>query len=360
MPEATSRPRAEAKLTQGDPFFVRGKDSYRKCLELINLQRGRPCIVVTSDDRCIGVVSEGDIRRSLLQGETLDSPVSGLLKGFVSADSSTSAEKAARMMIEKSLELLPILSPDGFVNGVWVWESRVTPTIPVLILAGGKGSRLHPLTLTKPKPLIEVAGATLLDRAIENCLAHGFRKFFLSVNYLKEQVIGHLNERDKSLSIEFVEEETPLGTAGPVGLLPRSDRESVLVVNADVIHNVDLWRLAKQHEDNDEDLTVAVRLHQTTIPFGVVDVKGTEIVSVTEKPTISFPVNTGIYVLGPRVRQLVKRGKPLDMPDLIELAINKGLRVGAFLTEDYWLDVGTPENLARAEDEAGVWRGEQG
>ena len=347
-----------ARLIEGNSFFIRKEQSFRECLEVINRQSGRPCIVADTGEKCEGVVSEGDIRRALINGESLESPVSSLLKQFIFVDSSVTADAAAGLMSSQSLEILPVLSSCGIVEGAWIWDSRPELSIPVLILAGGKGARLHPLTLTKPKPLIEVAGATLLDRAIERCLKHGFRKYFLSVNYLKDQVIEHLRESKSNVSVEFVVEDTPLGTAGPVGLLPRSENENLLVVNADVIHNVDLWRLAEQHRGNEDDLTVAVRLHQTTIPFGVVDIQGAQIVSVTEKPTISFPVNTGIYMLGPRVRDLVKPGEPLDMPDLIELAIAQGFRVGAFLTDDYWLDVGTPESLARAENEADVWRRE--
>lgn len=360
MAYSIPRPQTEATPTESDSFIVRKEDTYRTCLEVINSRRGLPCIVVADNMKCIGVVSEGDIRRSLIQGATLDSPVEGLLKEFVSVDSSATANEAAKIMSRKSLELLPIITPEGTVGAVWVWDTRAHFSVPVLILAGGKGTRLYPLTLTKPKPLIEVAGATLLDHAIENCRNHGFHEFYLSVNYLKDQVIGHLREKNESFSVEFIEEKIPLGTAGPVGLLPRSKEESLLVVNADVIHSVDLWRLVNQHQENAEDLTVAVRLHQTSIPFGVVDIKDGRIVSVTEKPTVSFPVNAGIYVLGPRTRELVQPGEALDMPDLIELAINRGFRVGAFVTEDYWLDVGTPESLAQAKDEKDSWRGGKG
>ena len=353
MVEMSSIFAREAQFMRKDPFAVEESDTLRHCLENIEKANGRAVLVSGGDRICSGVIAEGDIRRALIRGIGLDEPVHGLLKNFFSVDSSTNADQAAHMLSEKDIDVLPVISAGGALEGIWTIGPQPTTELPVFVLAGGKGTRLRPLTLKKPKPLIEVGGETLLDRTIRRCVSHGFRNFYISVNYLKEQVIDHLNSSSFEFSFSVVEEESPLGTAGPLALLPKSEKRNILVVNADVIHEVNLRDLVKQHDQDNGDITVAIRLHELTVPFGVVNVLDSRVVSVDEKPTFSFPVSTGIYVLSHRARQLVTPGQPLDMPELIRLAIDRGLRVGAFATEDYWLDVGTPETLAIAEKDLG-------
>jgi dTDP-glucose pyrophosphorylase len=340
-------------------FCVESTAPVRQALEKINSQSGRPCLIVDDAGRCLGIVTDGDIRRFLLDGKSLDESLTSLATDFYWIDEDASAEDAEKRLRSDRIQHLPVLDSRKRVVGIWVEQSQNEPREnvgPVLILAGGKGARLHPLTLSRPKPLIKVGDITLLDRALEKCVSDGFRTFYLSVNYLKDQVIDHLGELDSSThSITFVEEDSPLGTAGPVGLLPPESHGDLLVVNADVIHNVDLGKMMEAHQESGAAMTVAVRLHQTTIPFGVVEVEGTQIVRVTEKPTLNFPVNAGMYVLSQTVRDMVPPGVALDMPDLIEMAIAEGLTVSSFLAHEYWLDVGTHESLALAESEIDQW-----
>ena len=340
-------------------FCIDSRSSVRHALEKINNQSGQPCLILGGDGRCLGIVTDGDIRRFLLDGKSLEDSVTLLSSGFHSTGEGTSADEAERLLRMHKIQHLPVLDGDDRLVGIWVEqrENKFTKHgIPVLILAGGKGARLHPLTLSRPKPLIKVGEITLLDRALEKCVADGFSDFYMSVNYLKDQVIGHLGESHfSSESITFVEEEVPLGTAGPVGLLPPDSYGDLLVVNADVIHNVDLGKMVEAHQESGAGMTVALRLHQTTIPFGVVEVEDNRIVRVTEKPTLNFPVNAGMYVLSQQVRDMVPAGIPLDMPDLMEMAISEGLLVSSFLAHEYWLDVGTHESLAIAESEIDKW-----
>lgn len=340
-------------------FCIDSSATVRHALEKINNQSGQPCLILASDGRCMGIVTDGDIRRFLLNGKSLEDCVALLSSDFFSTGDEASADDVERLLRMHKIQHLPVLDDDDRLVGIWVEKADNNFTkhgVPVLILAGGKGARLHPLTLSQPKPLIKVGEITLLDRALEKCVADGFSDFYLSVNYLKDQVIGHLRESQfSSQSITFVEEDIPLGTAGPVGLLPPESKGDLLVVNADVIHNVDLGKMVEAHQESGAVMTVAVRLHQTTIPFGVVEVEDSRIVRVTEKPTFNFPVNAGMYVLSQQVREMVPPGIPLDMPDLIEMAIGEGLRVTSFLAHEYWLDVGTHESLAIAESEIDKW-----
>lgn len=350
---------SEPKKLDHTAFCIDSRSSVRHALEKINNQSGQPGLILADDGGCMGIVTDGDIRRFLLDGRSLEDSIALLSSDFHSTGEGTSADEAERLLRMHKIQHLPVLDGDDRLVGIWVEqrENKFTKhEIPVLILAGGKGARLHPLTISRPKPLIKVGEITLLDRALEKCVADGFSNFYMSVNYLKDQVIGHLGESHfSSKPITFVEEEVPLGTAGPVGLLPPGSYGDLLVVNADVIHNVDLGKMVEAHQESGAGMTVALRLHQTTIPFGVAEVEDNRIVRVTEKPTLNFPVNAGMYVLSQQVRDMVPAGIPLDMPDLMELAISEGLLVSSFLAHEYWLDVGTHESLAKAESEIDKW-----
>ena len=331
----------------------------KEAIELIEKNSGTPCVVVDSFDTCKGVITDGDIRRSLLRGATLESSLAELVKPYAFVEANANASEVAELAKKHDSAFVPCLTAEGKLEAVWVAHAETSSElsgIPVLILAGGRGSRLMPLTSTVPKPLVKVGNTTLLDWSIDKCIDNGFTHFYLSVNYLKEQVISHLETRQgDDFSVHYVEETEPLGTAGPIGLLPENSKGNLLVVNADVLHNVDLANMMVDHINAKRDLTVGLRLHQTTIPFGVVELDGDNIVDVVEKPTLSFPVNAGIYALSQRARDKVSAGDSLDMPDLIKECISAGMNVGSFLAHEFWLDVGTHENLSLAETEIGRW-----
>lgn len=347
------------RLVGFSDFAISVSQSIREAVELIEKNAGMPCVVLDRANLCRGVVTDGDIRRSLLRGSQLDNSVASLVKPFLSVGPGANIGEVSQLAARHDSIFVPSLSADGTLEGVWIASSKpssVISDIPVLVLAGGKGSRLMPLTSTIPKPLVKVGKTTLLDSAIDRCLANGFTNFYVSVNYLKEQVISHIETRQSDdFSVHFVEESEPLGTAGPIGLLPGNSQGNLLVVNADVLHNVDLGKMVDDHLNAKRDLTVGLRLHQTTIPFGVAEIDGEHIVDVVEKPTLSFPVNAGIYVMSQSARNKVSAGLPLDMPDLIKECISDGMNVGPFLAHEFWLDVGTHENLSLAESEIVQW-----
>lgn len=233
------------------PFTVSRRANVKQVLVKINENRGCPCIITDESNRCFGIVSDGDIRRFLLAGNNLDEPVTCLEDPFHSVPPSTTAEGARVELLSTGIRFLPIIAKGGEIVGVWNTvedRARVLFSQPVLVLAGGKGTRLKPLTLTTPKPLIKVGNRTLLDRTIDKFASDGFRNIFLSVNYLREKVIDHLEESGlASALITVIEEDQPLGTAGPVALLPTTAEGDLLVVNADVIHGVDLAKMMATH-----------------------------------------------------------------------------------------------------------------
>lgn len=333
-------------------FSIPSGSSLRDALGKIQELNGRACLVVTEQGKTEGVVSDGDIRRHLLKGGSLDSSVSGILKPFQWAVPEEGPRAIVRRMVEQKLEIMPIIDRNGLTSGVWLFENRseVPHDTPALILAGGLGKRLLPITRKKPKPLVHIGGISLLERSIRTCMSFGFRRFYVSVNYLKDQVIQHLAEiTPEDIEVIVLDEEEPLGTAGPIGKLPGDFGDEILLVNADVIHSVDLAGLMAHHRREKASISVVVRNHEQQIPFGVVDLDGTDIVDIAEKPAISVPVSTGIYMLSRSATSRVSLDRPLDMPDLIQLVIIQKERVSAFFSDGYWIDVGTPESLALAD-----------
>lgn len=329
-------------------------------LGCIDNNAGRPCVVVDSRNVCLSVVTQGDARRMLLSGASLLDSISSFSRpfAFVSPDDDQNAVRSEFNRL--GIDFLPVVRDSGEILGIWSDENQIG-NLPVslraIILAGGLGERLQPITYDIPKPLIKVGGVSLLDRNIAHCLDHGFREIFISVGYLKDKVEAAVAlSFGKGQNIRFVEETNQLGTAGPLSLLPR-DPADVLVLNSDLLHGVNLRDLYQTHKRSSADLTVVVRFHDTIIPFGVLNLDGSRVLGVSEKPHVKSLVSAGIYMVGPKVRELVEPNKKLDMPQLIEIAIEEGLNVEAFMAHEYWLDVGTHETLAIAEsqfaDEAG-------
>jgi NDP-sugar pyrophosphorylase family protein len=216
-------------------------------------------------------------------------------------------------------------------------------------MAGGQGKRLMPLTESRPKPMVDIGGKPLLEIILERCIAAGFRDFYISVNYLKHHIIDHFEDGSKwNVSIRYLEELEPLGTAGPLRLLPERPDVAVLVMNGDVLSSLDLAGLLRFHGDNEASATMCVRTHETQIPFGVVRSQGIHLESFDEKPVLTHFVNAGIYVIAPEILDLIPEGRRYDMPDLLVGAQNVNLPVAVFPIHEYWIDVGNHRALAQA------------
>jgi len=235
---------------------------------------------------------------------------------------------------------------------LWVVDSVVTDTKkmpPALLMAGGKGVRLRPLTYQTPKPLIEVAGTPVLHRVLNSLYKNGFEHVFLSVNYLAEKIEASIGDGSEfGLTVQYVREQEAMGTAGSISLVPDVQQfEDLLIMNADLIVDMDFHYFIKDHRESDNDLTVAVHEHVTQIPFGVVRMKDGLLTAVQEKPIYNDLVSAGIYCVSNRVTSQIANS-PLDMPELINSSISRGQKVGAFSTHRSWIDIGNREDLSRA------------
>jgi NDP-sugar pyrophosphorylase family protein len=218
-------------------------------------------------------------------------------------------------------------------------------------MAGGEGKRMHTLTKNCPKPMLKVGGKPMLEIILEQCVDSGFRKFFISVYHLKEQIMKYFGNGERwGVEIHYLNEEKPLGTAGSLGLLPEPE-QPILVMNGDVLSRVDYAKLIQFHEENSSSATICLREHQTEIPFGVVKVRGGSIESLEEKPLLTHNINAGIYVLNPELISLLNPDQVCDMPELIELGLERKLHMNAFPLHEYWADVGKPSKYEQVNIE---------
>lgn len=331
-------------------FTLPESASIRQVLEKINLNSGLPVLLVSDRKLVSGVVTDGDVRRRLLAGANLDDSIGPSETSFVSVGSEQTVQEAESLFLSRRLDILPIVSGIGELVGAWVPSYPTGPIreLTALVMAGGRGRRMRPLTDTLPKPLIRVNNKALIDYALEACIRHGVKKAFVSLNYLKEMIAEYLATRKYGLEIELVNEEIELGTAGPVSLLPRIEND-LLLVNADVIHDVDIGAMHRFHIKSGADLTVATKFYETQVPFGVLDLKERKILGVDEKPTVTMPISGGIYILSEKARRIVPKQSFFDMPDLINEVAIRGLEAVAFFAHELLLDVGTPQSLRVAE-----------
>jgi len=310
------------------------------------------CLVL-DNQKVVGCITDGDIRRGLLNRCHMDSPVTDFMnKDFLYLTEDDSWDSALRLMKRHLIHHIPVLTNDKELVRIFLFDALLTENVmpnSVVIMAGGEGKRLRPLTDNCPKPMLMVDGKPILERIVEKCISFGFRNFFFSVNYLKEQINEYFQDGAAwGVKIDYLEESEPLGTAGPLSLMPRAVDGPLLVLNGDLLTSVDLIKLINLHKQQSSLFTIATRQFSTNIPFGVVNTSGFEVLGIEEKPEIKHNVNAGIYVIDTDVLEFVPKNKFFDMPDLIELLLINKKRVLAFPIHENWLDVGLPESLRLA------------
>lgn len=313
--------------------------------------------VCDADGRVVGSLSDGDIRRAILGGASLDSCclTSVMRKDFASATPEMGRAEVLDIMRARDIGQLPILDAEGRLQGLHTIGEIIAARSRenwALILAGGRGTRLAPYTETVPKPMLRVAGRPILERLVLHLMSHGIQRMFLSVNYLANVVEDHFGDGSRfGCRIDYLRESKPLGTGGPVSLLDPAPTRSVLVMNGDLVTECDVGRLIDFHEAGGYGATFAVRPHSVQIPFGVADVDGDRLVAVREKPTHRMLINAGMYMLSPDVVRMVKKDTELPITDLFTACIESGIPVGAHVVEQEWADIGRHDDLSRARGE---------
>ena len=322
------------------------------------LERDDPKIVMVVDDagRLLGTITDGDIRRSLLKGFSLEAKISVAMNGNPKVVRLGEDRELIRSRMEKwGIRQIPILDEVGVVYGLETLKNlSVTARRdnPVFIMAGGFGTRLKPLTDTAPKPMLKVGGKPILEHIIEGFVEAGFHEFYISTHYKAKMIREYFGDGGSlGIDITYVHEDQPLGTAGSLGLLPESMTElPIVMINGDVLTRVNFSNLVDFHEANKGEATVCVKDYEIQVPYGVIEGSGIEVVGISEKPVKRFYINAGIYVLNPSLRKAMDGTSYIDMPDLLESIMPDKGKVIMFPIHEYWLDIGRMDEFERAQD----------
>jgi len=318
--------------------------SIREAMRCIDVNSSKIVLVVDDRNRLMGTITDGDIRRGVLRGLELSAAVGAIMNTHpaVGALNETYEARQARMR-EHRIRHLPIVA-DGVLIGLELLEAvpaRSPMRSCVVLMAGGLGTRLRPLTATHPKPLLFVGDKPILETIIERFASHGFSRFFIAVNYKAELVEEYFGDgAERGVQINYLREDTELGTAGALSLMPSLPDAPFIVMNGDVLTKLDFGELLAYHVEQGAKATMCVREHSIEVPYGVVAVEGQRILSIDEKPVHNYLINAGVYVLEPDVLSLVSEREAIDMPQLFGRILRKGWNASVYPVRDYWLDIG--------------------
>lgn len=311
-------------------------------------------LVVSPDGALLGTVTDGDIRRGLLRGLDLNSPLTSIIKREpLVVPQEMSRDTALQLMQANRIHQLPVVDKDRRVVGLHLWDELMAPGQRpnlMVIMAGGQGTRLRPHTESCPKPLLPVGGKPMLQHIIERARAEGFQHFVLAIHYLGHMIEDYFGDGSHwQVKIEYLREESPLGTAGAIGLLNPRPATPFLVSNGDVLTDIRYGELLDFHCRQAASATMAVRLHEWQHPYGVVRTKGVDIIGFEEKPIARSHINAGVYVLEPGALDVLSAGEHCDMPTLFARLQESAVRTIVYPMHEPWLDVGLPVDLECAQ-----------
>ncbi len=334
-------------------LIVRPHRSIRDAMRVIT-DNWREIALVADEGGCVvGVVTDGDIRRGLLSGLTLDSPVSAVMTtGYTHVGMEADRASVLDLMKARGIRHIPVVDRERRLVGIHFLEtllgSAEKPNMAV-IMAGGEGRRLRPLTDRIPKPMVPVAGRPILERIVLQLVGHGVKRISISVNYLAEVITEYFGDGARfGCSITYLRERAPLGTGGGLSLLRERPQHPLLVMNGDLVTQIDVTRLLDFHAREKAVATLAARHHQIDIPFGVVTQRDNQLLELLEKPSPQYLVNAGIYVLEPELLALVPADRFFPITSLFETLLARKQRVAVYPIEEDWIDVGRHEELERA------------
>ena len=317
-------------------------------------------LVVDDSGKLLGTITDGDLRRLVLAGSDLSLPASWLLHRRAAAPvtgaAATSPSEQLRIMRKNKIRHLPLLARDGAVVELAMLDDFAAespgPALSAVVMAGGEGSRLRPLTDHTPKPMLPIGDKPLVERTIEQLRQAGVSELFLATHYKNERFSSYFGDgSDFGVSISYLNEEQPLGTAGALSRLAEA-QGPLLIVNGDILTNLNFRSMVAFHQESAADMTVAVRHYEFRVPYGVVTTDGVQVKGLVEKPEHKFLVNAGIYLLEPEMCKQVPRDTRFDMTDLIATLLARGRKVIAFPVSEYWIDVGDLGNYEQARADA--------
>ena len=345
-----------------DKLCIGHDSSIQEAVAQMDVSRIGIVLVVEPDRKLMGAITDGDVRRAALAQVDLGQPVNTLLVRKagspyarpISAPESADRNTLLGLLQQYSVRHLPLVDGAERVVGLVTLDDFVAEEplrLQAVIMAGGHGSRLRPLTDDLPKPMLPVGGQPLMEITLRQLRAAGLKRVHIAVHHRSEKIAEYFgNGEDFGVEINYVTEDQPLGTAGALGLMEKP-KETVLLINGDILTQLDFRAMLAYHREHRADLTVAVQRYDTQLPYGLVECEGTYVRSLVEKPILNFLVNAGIYLLEPPVYQFIPNGEMFDMTELIQRLLDENRPVAAFPIHEYWLDIGQAADYQQAQED---------
>ncbi len=333
-------------------------DTLETAIQLLNSSGARIVLVADKNRKLLGTVTDGDIRRALIRHVSMDHTVKKVMNASpLTALLSDGPEIIMAKMKSMGLLHIPLVDDRGILVGLETLQHLLNNKKhdnPVFLMAGGFGTRLHPLTEKKPKPLLNVGNRPILETIISQFVDAGFHNFYISTHYKAEMIRDYFGDGSNwNVKIKYLHEDTPLGTAGSLGLLPDNvSKLPIIMMNGDLLTKVNFEHLLDFHHIQGGLATMCVREYDFQVPYGVVDIEEQFVAAITEKPIHKFFVNAGIYVLEPKLIKHIDGNSYLDMPNFFETQINQGEKISTFPIYEYWLDIGRMNEYEKANKEA--------
>ena len=345
-------------------LFVSPHQTMLEVMQRINETAQGISLVVDSEGRLVDTVTDGDLRRAVLAGTDLRRPVSELRSEAhrpFTMPVSTPRDELARKLHRTKLRHIPLVDDDGRAVdmvqlGDFLSEPPAGPGVSAVVMAGGYGARLRPLTNEIPKPMLPIGDKPVVEHIIDRLRSYGVQQVYMATHYKAEAFSDHFGDgRAFGVQIDYIQEEEPRGTAGVLAALPKGD-DPLLVINGDIITDVSYGAMLRFHQESEAEMTVGVRHYEFSVPYGVMEMEGTNVRGLKEKPTHHFFVNAGVYLLERSVAQHVPPGCAFDMPQLIESLLSLGKNVIGFPISEYWLDIGRISDYEKARSDAEAGR----
>jgi len=338
-------------------IILKQSDTMQKAIEVLNEEALQIALVVNDDDQLVGILTDGDIRRGLLKHYGLDTAVNKFMFTTPTlASTDETRDQILKKMNSVGIMQIPIIDENKHIVGLETLQHLLEKKRfdnPVFLMAGGFGTRLQPLTDHTPKPLLTVGNKPILETILDQFIEAGFHNFYISTHYKAEMLREYFGDgTDWDVTISYIHENKPLGTAGALGLLPDGVPDMpVLMMNGDLLTKVDFSELLQFHMENGGEATMCVREYDFQVPYGVITANDHKVGSIVEKPIHKFFVNAGIYVLSPEIIKKVDGNCFLDMPHMLQKHIDVDGQVNMFPVHEYWLDIGQMEQFEQAQSD---------
>jgi len=343
-------------MKQIDHIKITASNTIREALKIIDQGAMKIAIVLDENEKLIGTISDGDIRRGLLKGVSLEDSVEDIFfKHPTVAKINDTKEHLLKIALEKKIQQILIVDQDNTVVGIKEIEELIRPVIKpnkVVLMVGGLGTRLKPLTDQIPKPMLKVGNKPILQTIVEKFAEYGFVNIVMCVNYKSHIIEDCFGDGSAfGLNIEYILEEQRMGTAGALSLLTSIPSEPFFVMNGDLLTNVNFEHFLDYHNSQNAMATMGVREYDFQVPYGVVNIHNGKITTIVEKPVHKFFVSAGIYILDPKVIEMIPKDEFYDMPTLFEKIIVQDENAVSFPIHEYWLDIGRMEEFEKANNE---------